>query len=91
MVKACLGYLVDTMFCVKWIAKLNIFIILVLCVSEFVVVVFLSEWWLGPTSTNHCGHISRSDKDSGFVLLQYCKFINLSTDNINVGIAINLA
>ena len=29
----------------KWLAKLSIFIILLL-VSEFVVVVLLSEWWL---------------------------------------------
>ena len=43
----CLGFLVDTLFCVKWLAKLSIFIyvdILVL-VSELVVVVILSEWW----------------------------------------------
>ena len=39
----------DTMFCVKWLAKLSTFIILVL-VSEFVVVAILSE-------CDHCGHI----------------------------------
>ena len=33
------------MFCMKWLAKLTIFIILVL-ISEFVVVAILSEWWL---------------------------------------------
>ena len=40
---------------VKWLAILTIFIILVL-VSECVVVAILSEWWLGPTTANHCGH-----------------------------------
>ena len=47
MLKLCLGFLVDTLYCVKWLARLSIFIhadILVL-VSEFVVVVILSEWW----------------------------------------------
>ena len=41
MLKLCLGFLVDTLFCVKWLALLSIFIyadILVL-VSELVVVV----------------------------------------------------
>ena len=41
MLKLCLGFLVETLFCVKWLARLSIFIhddILVL-VSEFVVVV----------------------------------------------------
>ena len=58
MVKLSLGILVDTMLCVIWLAKVSIFIhadILVL-VSEFVVVVLLSEWWLFSTA-NHCGHI----------------------------------
>ena len=48
MLKLCLGFLVDTLFCVKWLARLSIFIhadILVL-VNEFVVVI-LSEWWSG--------------------------------------------
>ena len=47
-----LGFLVDTLFCVKWLARLSIFIhadISVL-VSEFVVVVILSEWWSVPTT-----------------------------------------
>ena len=54
-----LGFLVDTLFCVKWLARLNIFIhadILVV-VSEFVVVVILSEWWSMPTTVGtslHC-------------------------------------
>ena len=26
-------------------------------VSEFLVVVILSEWWSGPTTADHCGHI----------------------------------
>ena len=43
-----------TMFCVKWLG--GIFIILV-PVSEFVVVDILSEWWSGPTTAGHCGHI----------------------------------
>ena len=45
-VQLCLGFLVDTLFCIKWLARLSIFIpgdILVLF-SEFVVVVILSEW-----------------------------------------------
>ena len=53
MLKLCLGFLVDTLFCVKWLARLSIFIhadILVL-VSEFVVVV---EWWLFYLSGGHC-------------------------------------
>ena len=60
MLKLCLGILVDTLLCVKWLARLSIFIhadILVL-VSEFVVVVFLSEWWSVPTTADHCGHIN---------------------------------
>ena len=59
MLKLYLGFLVDTLFCVKWLAILSIFIhadILVL-VSEFLVVVILSEWWLGPTTADRCGHI----------------------------------
>ena len=56
MVEVCLEFLVDTTFYVKWLAKLNIFIILVL-VSEFVVVAILAEWWLRPTTADHCGHI----------------------------------
>ena len=57
MLKLCLGFLVDTLFCVKWLARLSIFIhadILVL-VSEFVVamVVILSEW-LPVTTTVVC-------------------------------------
>ena len=56
MFKLCLGFYVDTIFCVKWLAKLSIFIhadILVL-VSEFVVVVILSEWWLFYLSGGRC-------------------------------------
>ena len=52
MLKLCLGFFGDTSFCVKWLARLSIFIhanILVL-VSEFVVVVILSEWWSMPTT-----------------------------------------
>ena len=59
MLKLCLGFLVDTLFCVQWLARLSIFThedILVL-VSEFVVVVILSEWWSVPTTADHCGHI----------------------------------
>ena len=58
MLKLC-RFLVDTLFCVKWLARLSISIhadILVL-VSEFVVVVILSEWWSGLTTADHCGHI----------------------------------
>ena len=49
----------DTLFYVKWLARLSIFIhadILVL-VSGFLVVVILSEWWLVPTTADHYGHI----------------------------------
>ena len=49
-----IGFLVGTLFCVKWLAKLSIFIhadILVL-VSELVVI-----WWSVPTTADHCGHI----------------------------------
>ena len=42
MLKLCLGLLVDTLFCVKWLARLSIFIHadIVAQISEFVVVVF---------------------------------------------------
>ena len=43
MLTLCLGFLVDTLFCVKWLVRLSIFIhadILVL-VSEFVEVVII--------------------------------------------------
>ena len=56
MLKLCLGFLVDTLFCVNWLARLSIFIhadILVL-VSEFVVVVILSKWWLFYLSSGQC-------------------------------------
>ena len=59
MLTLCLGFLVDTLFCVKWLARLSIFIhtdILVL-VNEFVAVVISSEWWSIPTTADHCGHI----------------------------------
>ena len=60
--KLCPGFLVDTL-CVKWLARPSICInadILVL-VSEFVVVVILSEWWRSvPITADHCGHISAS-------------------------------
>ena len=52
MLKLCLGILVDILFCVKWLARLSIFIhvdILVL-VSEFVGVGILSEWLSVPTT-----------------------------------------
>ena len=45
MLKLCLGFLVDTLFCVKWLARLSIFIHadIIVLVSEFVVVVILSD------------------------------------------------
>ena len=52
MLKLYLGFLVDTLFYVKWLARLSIFIhadILVL-VSGFLVVAILSEWWLVLTT-----------------------------------------
>ena len=58
MPKLCLGFLVDTLFHVKWPPRLSIFTqadILTL-VSEFVVI-FLSEWWSVPTTADHCGNI----------------------------------
>ena len=64
MLTLCLGFLVDTLFCVKWLARLSIFIhadILVL-VSEFVVVVVILS------SDGCCGHIP----DNGtYSLLMY--------------------
>ena len=45
MLKLCLGFLVDTLFCVKTIHA----DILVL-VSEFLMVAILSEWWSVPTT-----------------------------------------
>ena len=46
MVVLCLGFLADTMFCVKWLAKLNTLVLVI----EFVVVAILSEWWSGLTT-----------------------------------------
>ena len=43
----------DHFLWLKWLAKLSIFLILVL-VSEFVVMVNLSEWWSRPTTADHC-------------------------------------
>ena len=59
MFKLCQRFLVDTLFCVKWLARLSIYIHAdnLVLVSEFVVVVILSEWWLVLTTANHCGHI----------------------------------
>ena len=59
MLKLCLEFLVDTLFYVKWLAILSIFIhadILVL-VSGFVVVAILSEWWSVSTTADYSGHI----------------------------------
>ena len=56
MLKLCLGFLVDTLFYVKWLARLSNFShadILVL-VSGFVVVAILSEWWLFYLSGGRC-------------------------------------
>ena len=56
MLKLCLGFLVDTLFHVKWPARLSIFTqadILSL-VSEFVVVVIISEWWSFCLSGGRC-------------------------------------
>ena len=53
MLKLCLGFLVDTLFCVKWLARLSIFIHadnLVLVSEVVVVVVVLSEWWSVPST-----------------------------------------
>ena len=56
MLKLSLGFLVDTLFCVKWLARLSIFIHadIVVLVSKFVVVVILSEWWLFYLSGGRC-------------------------------------
>ena len=52
VLKLYLGFLVDTMFYIKHLARLSIFIHtdILVPVSEFVVVVILSEWWLVPTT-----------------------------------------
>ena len=56
MLKLCLGFLVDILFYVKWLARLRIFIHadILVQVSEFVVVVILSEWWLFYLSGGQC-------------------------------------
>ena len=62
MLKLCLEFLVDTLFYVKWLARLSIFIhadILVLT-SGFLVVAILSEWWLVPTTADHIPEIALS-------------------------------
>ena len=56
MLKMCLRFVVDTLFYVKWLPRLTIFIhadILIL-VSEFVVVVVLAEWWLFYLNGGRC-------------------------------------
>ena len=59
MLKLCLGFLVDTLLCVKWLARLSIFIHadILVQISEFVVVVILSEWWSVPTTADQLGHL----------------------------------
>ena len=56
MLKLCLGFLVDTLIYIKWLARLSIFIHadILLLVSEFVVVV---------VGDNHCEHIPGSVKN----------------------------
>ena len=56
MLKLCLGFLVDTLFYVKWLARLRIFIHadILVQVSEFEVVVIISEWWLFYLSGGRC-------------------------------------
>ena len=69
----CLRLLVDTLFCVKWLARLSIFVradILVL-VSEFLVAVILSEWWLVPTT------VGRSLRKHSFTYLLYILYNRL--------------
>ena len=57
MLKMCLRFVVDTLFYVKWLPRLTVFIhadILIL-VSEFVVVVVvLAEWWLFYMNGGRC-------------------------------------
>ena len=55
MVETCLGFLADAVLC-EMASKTKHFHYLVL-VSEFVVVVILSEWRSGPTTAHHYGHI----------------------------------
>ena len=60
MLKLCLGFLVDTLFCVKWLAKLSVFINadIIVLVSEFVVVVILSEFLtIVGTSLHVCMYV----------------------------------
>ena len=55
MLKLCLGFLVDTLLCVKWLARLSIFIHadILVQVSEFVVeVIYLSGGQCQPLLTN---------------------------------------
>ena len=50
MLKSCLGFLVDTLFCAKWLASIFIHDDILVLVSEFVVVVILSERWSVSTT-----------------------------------------
>ena len=50
MLKLCLGFLVDTLFCVKWLARLSIFI-------HADILVLNLQWWLVVVGADHCGHI----------------------------------
>ena len=48
MLKLYIGFFEDTLFRLKWLARLSIFIHadIIVLVSKLVVVVILSEWWL---------------------------------------------
>ena len=49
MLILCLGFFVDTLFCVKWLSRLSIHDDILVLVSEFVVAVILSA---GPLLRN---------------------------------------
>ena len=62
MLKLCLGFLVDTLLCVKWLglARLSVFINadIIVLVSEFVVVVILPEFLtIVGTSLHVCMYV----------------------------------
>ena len=70
MLKLCLGFLVDTLFCVKWLPRLSIFIH-----ADILVLISDDEWWsfyLSPTTADHCGHIHTYVSDT----TNFCRFYN---------------
>ena len=59
------------MCCVKQLASLFIHVDISVLISEFVVVAVLSEWWLVPTTADHCGNNADQFKISPKLFLSH--------------------